>query len=78
MAAITWHSPAEMLPQAGQEIWIQLVDDGGSKIRAARFLHGGYGTDPLCALGTRHVGCTVIFTRAFIKGWCPREAINLD
>jgi hypothetical protein len=72
---IVWHSPAEMLPQVGQETWILLVSDCGRVIRKAKFISGGYGTD---AAWSPSPGITIVGGTDIIRGWCPKEAINTD
>jgi hypothetical protein len=72
---VTWHSPAEMLPQVGQETWLLLVADCGRMVRLGTFVQGGFGTEPVWSLGS---GITIRGTEAYVRGWCPKDAINLD
>jgi hypothetical protein len=71
---VTWHSPAEMLPQVGQECWIVLYGEQRSAY-SARLVRSGYGQ-----VGAWRMlvpwGGPVDVTADKVEKWCRVEEID--
>lgn len=74
---ITWHSPAEMLPQVGQETWVTLQVDDVPIAYPATLTRSAYGTVAAWRvyLGP---GITKELTADLVGAWCPRDALSRE
>lgn len=68
---ITWHSPAEMLPQVGQDCWVATLYNPDLFAYPMTFLRSGYGT---VAAWKNFDGTEV--PANLVRAWLPREAVD--
>jgi hypothetical protein len=73
---VTWHSPAEMLPQVGQECWIVLYGDERMAY-SATLKASGYGNVAMWNVIPSRGQSTLVEVKANeVKKWCRREEID--